>query len=88
MPSPGCWPRLRPPPPAFTYSAGSDLAFLVTLSGSGLDLRGVLLAAMLLGAVGVLDDVTVTQAVTVDELATRTTLRGRGLFTSALGIGP
>ena len=72
---------------SFTYSAGSDLAFLVTLSGSGLDLRGVLLAAMLLGAVGVLDDVTVTQAVTVDELATRTTLRGRGLFTSALGIG-
>ncbi len=72
---------------AFTYSAGSDLAFLVTLSGSGLDLRGVLLAAMLLGAVGVLDDVTVTQAVTVDELAARTTLRGRGLFTSALGIG-
>ena len=72
---------------AFTYSAGSDLAFLVTLSGSGLDLRGVLLAAMLLGAVGVLDDVTVTQAVVVEEIAARSPLRGRALFLSAHGIG-
>ena len=72
---------------SFTYSAGSDLAFLVTLSGSGLDLRGVLLAAMLLGAVGVLDDVTVTQAVVVDEIAARSPLRGRALFMSAHGIG-
>ena len=72
---------------SFTYSAGSDLAFLVTLSGSGLDLRGVLLAAMLLGAVGVLDDVTVTQAVVVEELASRSSLRGRALFMSAHAIG-
>ena len=72
---------------SFTYSAGSDLAFLVTLSGSGLDLRGVLLAAMLLGAVGVLDDVTVTQAVVVEEIAARSPLRGRALFLSAHSIG-
>ena len=72
---------------SFTYSAGSDLAFLVTLSGSGLDLRGVLLAAMILGAVGVLDDVTVTQAVVVEELASRSSLRGRALFMSAHAIG-
>jgi hypothetical protein len=41
-----------------TYTAGSDLAFLSTQGGQGLDLRGILLAAFILGAVGVLDDVT------------------------------
>ena len=71
----------------FTYSAGSDLAFLQTQGGRGLDLRGILLAAIILGAVGVLDDVTVTQAVVVDELADRGALRGRLLFSSALDIG-
>jgi uncharacterized membrane protein len=70
----------------FTY-VSSDLAFLVTESGNGLDLRGILLAAIILGSVGVLDDVTVTQAVVVDELAERGALRGRPLFGSALGIG-
>ncbi len=70
----------------FTY-VSSDLAFLVTQGGNGLDLRGVLLAAIILGSVGVLDDVTVTQAVVVDELADRGSLRGRPLFGSALGIG-
>ena len=53
----------------FTYTAGSDLAFLTVPGGAGLDLRGVLLAAIILGAVGVLDDVTVTQAVLVEELS-------------------
>jgi uncharacterized membrane protein len=71
----------------FTYSAGSDLAFLQTQGGAGLDLRGILLAAIILGAVGVLDDVTVTQAVVVDELAERGDLRGRALFGSALDVG-
>ena len=42
---------------------------------------------MLLGAVGVLDDVTVTQAVVVEEIAARSPLRGRALFLSAHGIG-
>jgi uncharacterized membrane protein len=72
---------------SFTFSAGSDLAFLVSIGGSGLDLRGVLLAAMLLGAVGVLDDVTVTQAVVVDELSASGGLRGRALFLRAHEIG-
>ena len=70
----------------FTYTS-SDLAFIVTQGGSGLDLRGILLAAIILGSLGVLDDVTVTQAVVVDELAERGQLEGRELFRSALGIG-
>ena len=39
----------------FTYIAGSDLAFYTLPDGRGLDLRGVLLAAIIIGAVGVLD---------------------------------
>ncbi len=71
----------------FTYSAGSDLAFLTTPNGLGLDLRGVLLAAFILGAIGVLDDVTVTQAVLVQELADRGGLRGSNLVASGMVIG-
>jgi uncharacterized membrane protein len=71
----------------FTYTAGSDLAFLTTTNGEGLDLRGILLAAIILGAVGVLDDVTVTQAVLVDELAETGGLRGARLFASGMAIG-
>lgn len=55
----------------FTNAAGSDLAFLQTAGGAGVDLRGLLLASFILGAVGVLDDVTVTQAAVVDGLAAR-----------------
>jgi uncharacterized membrane protein len=71
----------------FTYAAGSDLAFLATQGGQGLDLRGILLAAFILGAVGVLDDVTVTQAAVVEELAHTGGLTGRTLFGRAMGVG-
>ncbi len=71
---------------AFTYSAGSDLAFVQTADGRGLDLRGLLLAAFILGGVGVLDDVTVTQAALVGSLAERGA-RGRDLIASALDVG-
>ena len=71
----------------FTYIAGSDLAFFTLPNGSGLDLRGVLLAAMILGAVGVLDDVTVTQAVLVDELATAGGIEGSHLVVRAMTVG-
>ena len=71
----------------FTYIAGSDLAFFTLPDGSGLDLRGILLAAMILGAVGVLDDVTVTQAVLVDELATAGRIEGSHLVVRAMTVG-
>jgi len=71
---------------SFTYSAGSDLAFVQTADGRGLDLRGLLLAAIILGGVGVLDDVTVTQAAVVAQLAD-TGVRGRRLLDAALDVG-
>ncbi len=53
----------------FTPLRGSESAgFLVQLGGTDLDLGGLVLAAVIFGALGVLDDVTVTQAATVQEL--------------------
>jgi uncharacterized membrane protein len=71
---------------SFTYTAGSDLAFIETVDGRGLDLRGILLAAFILGTIGVLDDVTVTQAAVVDSLAARG-VHGRELLGSAFEVG-
>lgn len=70
----------------FSVLQGSEeIGFLRALLGVDVDLGGLLLAAVILGALGVLDDVTVTQAVTVEELArsdphaTRATLAGRAM---------
>ena len=54
----------------------------------GVDLRGLLLAGILIGSLGVLDDVTVTQAATVQELATANPGYGVGeLYRSATRVG-
>jgi uncharacterized membrane protein len=53
----------------FTPLRGSESAgYLVSLGGTAVDLGGLVLAAVIFGALGVLDDVTVTQAATVQEL--------------------
>lgn len=53
----------------FTPLRGSETAgFLISLGGTSVDLGGLILAAIIFGALGVLDDVTVTQAATVQEL--------------------
>ena len=61
---------------------------LVASLGSGVDARGLLLAGMIIGALGVLDDVTVTQTSAVWELRRANPLLGaRALFRSAMRIG-
>jgi uncharacterized membrane protein len=53
----------------FTPLRGSeDTAYLISLGGTTIDLGGVVLVAIIFGALGVLDDVTITQAATVQEL--------------------
>jgi len=53
----------------FTALQGNEeIAFLIPLVGDRIDLNGILLAATVFGALGVLDDVTVTQAATVEQL--------------------
>lgn len=54
---------------SFSPLAGSEETAFLSSVAAGVDLGGLLLAGLILGAVGVLDDVTVTQAVTVEELA-------------------
>jgi uncharacterized membrane protein len=73
----------------FSVLQGSeDVGFLQGMLGSDVDLSGLLLASVILGALGVLDDVTVTQAVTVDELARSDPSASRGtLAARAMGIG-
>ena len=71
----------------FTNALGSDLVFLQLPDGGGLDLRGLLLAAFMIGAIGVLDDVTVTQAAAVEQLSQRAGLSGRRLYASAFAVG-
>jgi uncharacterized membrane protein len=73
----------------FSSLQGSEeVAFLVVLLGEEVDLRGLLLAATILGALGVLDDVTVTQAAAVAELRAGSPQASRAIiFAGAMAIG-
>jgi uncharacterized membrane protein len=54
----------------------------------GINVSGILLAGLVLGALGVLDDVTVTQAATVWELAAAdTSSSARTLYTAGMRVG-
>ncbi len=71
----------------FTGLAGED-AGVISASYPDVDVRGLLLAGILIGSLGVLDDVTVTQALTVAELhrADRSMPR-TALFAAANRVG-
>ena len=71
----------------FTGAANED-ALLVGLGTSAIDLKGLVLAGMVLGALGALDDITVTQASAVGELRTAQPELSRvDLYRSGLRIG-
>ncbi len=66
----------------------SDTSTLIGSLDHTIDARGLLLAGVVIGALGVLDDVTVTQASAVWELRRADpSLDWRGLYTAALRIG-
>lgn len=66
----------------------SEEATLLATGGSGISIRGLLLAGMVIGALGVLDDVTVSQSSTVMALrAANPGLRLRELYRSAIAVG-
>lgn len=73
----------------FSRLQGSEAAGLLSvLGGAQLDLGGLLLAAVIFGALGVIDDVTVTQAAAVAELRSADPLASRGaLLMRAMNIG-
>ncbi|WP_433271778.1 YibE/F family protein [Actinosynnema sp. CS-041913] len=65
-----------------------DTANLVSLLGHGIDTRGLLLAGTIIGALGVLDDVTVTQTSAVWELRRANPSLGfRDLYAAGSRIG-
>ena len=71
----------------FTGASTED-ALLVGLGTSAIDLKGLVLAGMVLGALGALDDITVTQASAVGELRMADpTLGRRELYRASLRIG-
>ena len=77
----------------FTELAGlsgltsDDAAYVEAIFGS-IDVRGLLLAGIVIGALGILDDVTVTQVSTVYELrAADPRMSRRRLYAAALRVG-
>jgi uncharacterized membrane protein len=73
----------------FTALQGNEeIAFLIPLVGDRIDLQGILLAATVFGALGVLDDVPVTQAATVEQLhRARPEADRRGVIGRAMHVG-
>lgn len=72
----------------FTGVGTEDAAYLQAVSGGSIDLRGLLLAGLVIGALGVLDDVTVTQVASVWEVhgaAERSSLRD--LWAAGMRVG-
>jgi uncharacterized membrane protein len=68
--------------------SGTEETAILSNVLSGVDLRGLLLAGIIIGTLGVLDDVTVTQTTIVNELSLADpTLSGRRLYTAALRVG-
>jgi uncharacterized membrane protein len=73
----------------FTQYQGQEAAvYLESMGRADLDISGLLLAAVIFGALGVLDDVTVTQASAVHELAAAEPFATRmTLFRRAMNVG-
>lgn len=76
---------------AFTRLSGSgdeNALFLIQMLNAQINLRGLLLGGMIIGALGVLDDLVTTQASAVFELHhANSSLGFRRLFQSAMRIG-
>ncbi|GAB3137485.1 hypothetical protein GCM10027290_03290 [Micromonospora sonneratiae] len=75
---------------AVTHLSGvaDETSNYLTITQGDVDMRGLLLAGIVIGALGVLDDVTVTQSVTVAELSVANPAYGfKALYRSATRIG-
>ncbi|GAB4431914.1 MAG: hypothetical protein Kow002_20060 [Anaerolineales bacterium] len=71
-----------------TGTGDENALFLIQMLDSQIDLRGLLLGGMIIGALGVLDDLVTTQASAVFELHHANPELGfRGLFSAAMRIG-
>lgn len=71
------------------FGTGSEEAMFVQVGATGsLDLRGILLAGIIIGTLGVLDDITTAQTAAVRELHdAKSTMKFREMFTRVMRIG-
>lgn len=70
------------------FGLGTEDAFSLTLAGLGnIDLQGLLLAGIIIGVLGVLDDVTTAQTATVKELAAAGVTEFKKLYKAANQVG-
>ncbi len=66
----------------------SEEAGMLSLNFSNLNMKGILLAGIVIGTLGVLDDITISQAAIVDELATSAKLTAiKDLYSRSMIIG-
>jgi uncharacterized membrane protein len=73
---------------AHVTGLGMDDAIFLMAAAPQVSLRGLLLAGLLIGALGALTDITIVQASVVRELAhTDPTLRARELYARAMNVG-
>ncbi len=74
---------------AHLFGTGSEEAYSLQFGlFSGLDLRGLLLAGIIIGTLGVLDDITTSLSAAVDELhKANTNLTSEELFKRGLSVG-
>jgi uncharacterized membrane protein len=73
----------------FTVAQGSEqIVYIEQLTKGRIDLSGLLLAAVIFGGLGVLNDVAISQAATVDELrAVSPTMPRRELYRRTMNVG-
>jgi uncharacterized membrane protein len=71
------------------FGVGSeDTFYLASVVNSDLDLRGILLAGVIVGMLGVLDDVTVAQAATIDEIKrANPKTKFKQLYSAGMSVG-
>ena len=73
---------------AYLTGFGSEETMFLQAMGVGVEMRGLLLAGMIIGAASVLDDVVLAQAMTVFELAAANATLSRGeLYRRGMKIG-
>ena len=68
--------------------AGSEEAFYLQVGTGSIDLRGLLLGGIIIGVLGVLDDVTTAQVASIEEISkANTRLTFKELYKSGLSVG-
>jgi len=66
----------------------SEEAGMLSIDKGNLNMKGILLAGIVIGALGVLDDITISQAAIVDELAKTANLtKAKDLYSRSMVIG-